>query len=108
MTDAWFSQEFAMNLVWFALLALLALLKIFAQRGLFRRTIISVWTGAIAFGAVCFGGFMAGLIVGQPGFVLLPLSVIGVVVTVSFGATLKPLRNTYWEAEARRTVAQDI
>jgi hypothetical protein len=108
MSDAWFSQEFAVSLVWFALLGLLASLRLFAQRGLFRRTIVSLWTVVIAFGTVCLGGFIAGLMLGQPGFVLLPLLVIGITVTATFSATLMPLKRTYWEAEARRTVAQDI
>ncbi len=108
MSEAWFSQEFALNLVWFALLAVLASVKVLAQRGLFRRAIVSLWTVVIAFGTVCLAAFMAGVILGQPGFVLLPLFVLGVTVTTTFIATLVPLKRTYWEAEDRRTVAQDI
>ncbi len=108
MADAWFSPEIAQNLRWLSLLSLTSLLVIPAKRGRHRGMIMTVWMGLIGFGVVCLSGLIVGLVLGQPGFVLRSLLVLGAVLTAVFGATLRPMRDEYTEAEARKTIAQDI
>jgi hypothetical protein len=108
MNDGWFSVEFSRKLVWFSLLSLLSVLSFYVERGRHRTLVLSIWTVALALGVLCLGACAVGLAVGQPSHVLRPLLVVGVVVTVVFGATFNSIRRTYQDAEIRKTIAQDI
>lgn len=108
MMEAWFSPEFAHNLKWLSYLSFLSLLLIPAERGLYRRAVVSTWFAAIALGVLCLGAFAAGRMQGQPDFVLSPLLVVGIVITAAFCGTLHALMNTYREVETRKIVAQDL
>ena len=108
MNEGWFSAGFSRNLVWFSLLSVLSVLSVYVERGRHRTLVLSVWTAAFALGAACLGAGMVGLFVGQPSHVFRPLLIVGVVVTVTFGATLNSIRHAYQDAEVRKTIAQDI
>jgi len=108
MNEGWFSVEFSRNLVWFSLLSLLSLMSFYVHRGRQRTLVLSIWMAMLALGVMCLGACGIGLAVGQPSHVLRPLLVVGVVVTVVFGATLNSIRRTYQDAELRKTIAQDI
>jgi hypothetical protein len=108
MNEAWFSVEFSRNLVWISLLSLLSGLGFYVERGRHRTLVFAVWTAMLALGVLCLGACAVGLAVGQPGHVFRPLLVVGVVVTVVFGATFISIRRTYQAAEVRKTIAQDI
>jgi hypothetical protein len=108
MNDGWFSVEFSRNFVWFSLLSLLSVLSLFVERGRHRTLVLSMWTAAFVLGVICLGACAVGLATGQPSHVLRPLLVVGVVVTVVFGATFDSIRRAYQEAELRKTIARDI
>jgi hypothetical protein len=108
MNEGWFSVEFSRNLVWFSLLSLLSLMSFYVHRGRQRTLVLSIWMAMLALGIMSLGACAIGLAVGQPSHVLRPLLVVGVVVTVVFGATFNLIRRTYQDAELRKTIAQDI
>jgi hypothetical protein len=108
MNDEWFSVEFSRKLVWFSFLSLLSLMSVYVQRGRHRTLVLSIWTAALVIGVGCLIGCAIGVGVGQPKHVFGPLLVVGVVVTVVFGATFDSVRRGYQEAELRKTLAQDI
>ena len=108
MNEEWFSAESSQNLVWFSLLSLLSAFSVFVERGRHRTLVLSIWAAAIALGVLCLGACAVGLAVGQPSHVFRPLLVVGVVVTVVFGATFDSIRRAYQDAELRKTIARDI
>ena len=108
MNDGWFSVESSRNLVWFSLLSLLSLMSFYVHRGRHRTLVLSIWTAVLAMGIICLVACAVGLAVGQPSHVFRPLLVVGVVVTVVFGATFDSIRRAYQEAELRKTIARDI
>jgi hypothetical protein len=108
MNDGWFSMESSRNFVWFSLLSLLSVLSVFVEKGRHRTLVLSIWTAAFALGVVCLAACVVGLAVGQPSHVFRPLLVVGVVLTVAFGATFNSIRRAYQDAELRKTIARDI
>jgi uncharacterized membrane protein YeiH len=108
MSDPWFSEEFAQNLVWLSFLGLLSLLALFPLQGRYRRAMTSIWTTAIILGGFCLGGFVLALAFGQPSHVWVPFLVMGVCLTGVFGGTYRAMNEGYREAELRKTVARDI
>jgi hypothetical protein len=108
MNEEWFSAESSRNLAWFSLLSLLSVLSVYVERGRHRTLVLSIWAAALALGVLCLGACAVGLAVGQPKHVFGPLLVVGVVMTVVFGATFDSIRRSYQDAELRKTIAQDI
>jgi CHASE2 domain-containing sensor protein len=108
MNDGWFSMEFSQNLKWFSLLSLLSLMSFSVRRGRHRTFVLCIWVTMLVLGVVCLGACAVALALGQPSHVFRPLLVVGVVVTVVFGATFAPIRRDYQEAELRKTIARDI
>ena len=108
MNEEWFSAESSRNLAWFSLLSLLSVLSVYVERGRHSTLVLSTWTVALALGVLCLGACAVGLAVGQPKHVFGPLLVLGVVMTVVFGATFDSIRRSYQDAELRKTIAQDI
>jgi hypothetical protein len=108
MNEEWFSAESSRNLAWFSLLSLLSVLSVYVERGRHRKLVLSIWTAALALGVLCLGACAVGLAVGQPKHVFGPLLVVGVVMTVVFGATFDSIRRSYQDAELRKTISQDI
>ena len=78
------------------------------ERGRHRTLVLSIWAAVFALGVLCLGACAVGLAVGQPRHVFGPLLVVGVVMTVVFGATFDSIRRAYQDAELRKTIAQDI
>jgi CHASE2 domain-containing sensor protein len=108
MNDGWFSAESGRNLVWFSLLSLLSLMSFYVHRGRHRTLVLSIWMAVLALGIICLGACAGALALGQPSHVVRPLLVVGVVVTVVFGATFDSTRRAYQDAELRKTIARDI
>lgn len=108
MNEGWSSAEFSRSLVWFSLLSVLSLMSFYVHRGRHRTLVLSIWAAVLALGVLCLGAVTVGLFVGQPSHVFRPLLIVGVVVTVTFGATFNSIRRAYQDAEVRKTIAQDI
>lgn len=106
--DSWFSEQFSHGFGWLALLSFLGFLGPYAQRGKHRRWVMGVWLVVLAFGCVCLVGAVAAAFVGQPAYVVRPLGVSGVVITVIFAGFYRTLRRAYRDAELRRMTARDI
>ena len=108
MPDSWFSVQTAEAFQWLALLSFFALLGPYATLGRRRTLVFAIWLTLLAFGCVCLAAAIAALALGQPGHVIKPLAVSGVVITVIFAGLYGTLRRAYQEAELRRMQAQDI
>ena len=108
MNEEWFSAESSRNLVWLSLLSVLSGLSVYVERGRHRSLVLSIWAAVFALGVLCLAACAVGLTVGQPSHVFRPLLVVGVVVTVSFGATFNSIRRAYQDAELCKTIARDI
>ena len=106
--DSWFSQEFSRAFAWLALLSVFALLGPYSLRGRRRRLVMTIWLALLGFGIVCLCAAIVAWRVGQPDYVIRPLAVSGVVITVIFSALYGTLRRAYQEAELRRIVARDL
>jgi uncharacterized membrane protein len=106
--DSWFSEEVSRSFAYLSLLSLMALLGPYAVRGRRRRLVFGVWAALIGFGVLCLCAALAAWWVGQPGFVVRPLAVSGVVITVIFAGLYRTLRLAYQEAELRRMTARDL
>ena len=106
--NAWFGPDVA---VWFSFLSLLSLVAVvepIAQRGKHRSVVMSVLRAALALGVVLLGFGAAALLLGQPWYVVFPLSFAGAVATVALLGGLHGVRRAYLAAEERRIVARDI
>ena len=108
MTDPWFSAETAPFFSFFALLAVLDSLGVWARQGRHRRLVEWTWNAAFGLGAL---GTIAGAVawlVGQPAHVWLTLAFVGGVTASVFFRTRLQVRRWYQEAELRQTVAADL
>jgi len=108
MADSWFSAETAQAFQWLALLSFFSLLGPYAALGRRRKLVTATWLILLAFGCVCLVAAIAAVVVGQPGHVIKPLAVSGVVITVIFAGLYGTLQRAYQEAELRRMSAQDL
>ena len=108
MTDAWFSMGVAENLKWLSFLSLFSLLVVFPLQGRYRPGVTSVWVAGLVVGGFCLSAFAVALAVQQPAYVLRPLFIMGIALTLAFAMTFGPMRRAYREAELRKTVARDI
>jgi hypothetical protein len=108
MTEPWFSSQLAPYFSLFSLLAAMASLQRFAERGTHRNLVLSSWYAAIGFGALMLVAALVGLTAGQPGFVVGTLAFTGAVVVAGFASHLPRLARLYREAELRGTIASDL
>ena len=106
--NAWFAPETARWFSFLSLLALLALVAPLAQQGKYKTLVTAVHAGAIALGLVFLAVTAVALFLQQPGYVVRPLLIVGVVVTVVFGATFPVMRRGYRDAEDRKIVARNL
>lgn len=106
--DSWFSEEFSRAFTWLALLSVFAWLGPYSLRGRRRKLVMTICLALLGFGIVCLGAAIVAWGVGQPGFVIRPLAVSGVVITAVFAGLYRTLTQAYQEAELRRIVARDL
>lgn len=106
--DSWFSEESSRAFAYLAFLSLFSLLGPYAVRGRRRKLVLGVWAALIGFGVLSLCAAIVAWRVGQPGFVVRPLAVSGVVITVIFAGFYRTLRNAYQEAELRKIAARDL
>ena len=108
MTEPWFSIDTARLFPFVSFLALLASLEIFAARGLYRRTVMAIGTGAVLLGAAVFIAGVFALLSGQPRFVSGPLLLTGFVLGATCIGGIFSLRKHYAAAELRKVSAADL
>jgi hypothetical protein len=79
-----------------------------SQKGVARTFVLTAWKCGIAFGLACLIATIIAIIVGQPWFVAMPLSVFGFVSAVVFSTTWPAARKRYDEVEIRRMASMDV
>jgi hypothetical protein len=108
MSAPWFSTEIAPFFSMFSLLAVLATLHAFAERGTRRTLVLSAWLGAIGVGGVLLSAAAIGTAVDQPAYVVRTLTLTGALVAAVFGVQLPDILRLYRAAELRGTIASDL
>jgi CHASE2 domain-containing sensor protein len=108
MTESWFAPDVARYFSLFSLLAVTAVLTVFARRGQYRSAVMAAGAALVAFGALFLIAGVVAWLLGQPRFVHGPLLLVGFVTTVVWSAGVKELRQLYAAAELRKMTAQDI
>lgn len=107
--SAWFDPEIAR---WFSLLSLLAIplsaLGPLAHQGKYKTLVSAVHAGAVALGLVVLAVAGLALSLEQPGYIVVPLFVVGAAVTIACGATFPVMRRAYRDAENRRIAARNL
>ena len=78
-----------------------------SQKGIARRIVLTTWKCCIVFGIACLMATVIALVVGQPWYVTMPLTVFGVVCTGIFGIIWPAARKRYDEFEIRRMTSMD-
>ena len=106
--NAWLAPEIARWFSFLSLLSILAVLAPVAQQGKYKTLVTAVYAAAVAVGL----GFLAvtgvALFTQQPGYVVFPLLLVGVVVSIVFGATFPVMRRAYRDAEDRKIAARNL
>ncbi len=108
MTTAWFEPGVA---IWFSFLSLFSLLSVlgpFAERGEHRKAVVGAFKGALGLGVVFLALTGAAALAEQPGYVIVPFLVCGVVLTAVFASTLPGIHRAYQQAEHRKMAAKDL
>jgi hypothetical protein len=106
--NAWWGPDAA---VWFSLLSLLACLAAldtFAQRGKYEALVTNVFAGAVALGGVFLILGSVALLLAQPWYVVFPLLLVGAVTAPAAYSSLRGARRAYRAAEERKIVAKNI
>ncbi|MGD8339244.1 MAG: hypothetical protein PVH89_00600 [Gammaproteobacteria bacterium] len=106
--NEWFGPEVAR---WFSLLSLMSLVaitSIWIQRGQHKKLVTGIYVVCLSIGGLFLGASVLARILEQPSYVVRPLLVTGIVVTVCFAATLPVMRKGYAEAEERKILAKDL
>jgi hypothetical protein len=108
MSAPWFSTDIAPFFSMFSLLAVLAMLEPYAQRGIRRTLVLSSWLVAIGAGGVLLLAAAVGAAVDQPAHVVRTLTLTGALVAAGFAFQLPEILRLYRAAELRGTIARDL
>jgi arginine exporter protein ArgO len=106
--NAWIEPNIAPWFSFLSLLSLLSLLAPLAQRGVHKTFVIGVYAAAVALGLICLGLTGVAVLSEQPPYVVLPLFVVGFILTVVFAATFPMTVHAYRDAEHRKIAAKDM
>jgi NhaP-type Na+/H+ or K+/H+ antiporter len=80
----------------------------YASLGRRRAIVVGGWIGIIVlYGLTGIAGVI-GLMTGQPEYVWVPLTITGIVISVVFGITMRPVLKEHARAELRRSIARDL
>jgi fatty acid desaturase len=93
--DPWFTPAVAPFFAFFALFSLLSLLEPFAKRGQYRRAVLAACTAAVAVGIALLFAAAVAYAQSQPPYVVLPLSLSGVLVTLGSAIGLDSVIQLY-------------
>ena len=107
MTE-WFSPQVG---PWFSLLSLLSLYSCTApwiSNGRHKTLVTGLYFAAIGLGLVFLGLGLVAKLLDQPGHVVGPLLLFGIVITVVFVSVMPAIFKGYAAAEQRKMVARDI
>ena len=108
MTDAWFSPQTAPYFSLFSLLAVAAVVEVWAKQGRHRRSVVGLWNASLGLAAIFLIAALSAWRLEQPAYVTLTLAVVGLLIGSVFLGTRRQIRGWYQEAELRRTIAADL
>ena len=108
MMEPWFTPETGRLFAMLSLLAFTATLEPLARQGRARSAVMTILAACIALGLALLAMAAVAGAIGQPGYVIRPLIVGGVVVTLPFSAAIAEARRIYNQAELRKTIASDL
>jgi hypothetical protein len=89
-------------------MSLAAITSIWIEKGQRKKLVMSIYGAAIAFGCLLFVAGAVARMLDQPAYVVGPLMLSGIVITVVFVATLPVVVNGYAKAEQRKMLAKDM
>lgn len=107
MSD-WFSPEVGRLFSLFSLLSLLALVAPWVQRGKHKALVTALYIAGLGLGVVLLVAGGVARWAEQPAYVVRPLSLAGLVITVVFAVMIGVVLKGYAEAEQRKMLARDI
>jgi len=105
---AWFEPDAARWFAFFSLVSLLALTAPLAERGRYKAWVVGADATAIVLGLVLLGLAGIAALGQQPGYVIRPLLISGLVLTVVCAAVVPVLLRAYRDADHRRIAAKDL
>jgi hypothetical protein len=107
--NPWWAPESSDLVLWLCLVGPLdGLLGWIASRGLHRRAFFAVWTGIlILYGVIGIGGVL-GLVLGQPPYIWVPLTTVGLAIAWLQWRLMEVMKYAYQQAELRRSIARDL
>ena len=108
MMEPWFAPETGRLFAMMSLLAFAATLEPLARQGRARGAVLATLASCIGLGLACVALAAVAAAIGQPRYVITPMIVAGVAVTLPFIAAFAEMRRIYNEAELRKTIASDL
>jgi arginine exporter protein ArgO len=108
MMEPWFAPETGRLFAMMSLLAFASTLEPLARQGRARAAVLTTFASCMALGLACVALAVVGALIGQPNYVIAPMIVAGVAVTLPFAAGFAEMRRIYSEAELRKTIASDL
>ena len=108
MMEPWFTPETGRLFAMLSLLAFAATLEPLARQGRARGAVMTIFAACVGLGLALLALAAVAGAIGQPGYVVRPLIVGGLVVALPFTAAFAEVRRIYNEAELRKTIASDL
>jgi hypothetical protein len=108
MIEPWFSQQVA---PWFAFLALFAsfsFLERYVKQGRHRTLVMTTFGLCAGVGGIFLAVAVIAKLSGQPGYVVFPFALSGVVMIYAYVDALLRARRQYTEVEMRKMAAGDL
>jgi hypothetical protein len=109
MIDAWWTPESSRFVGWLVWVGPLdGLLWWLAARGRQRAAFFVSWISIMILYAVIGIAGVLGLVLGQPDYIWVPLTTVGLVIAGLHWYLLRRMRGVYLQAELRKSVSQDL
>jgi hypothetical protein len=108
MMEPWFTPETERLFSMLLLLAFTATLEPLARQGRARAAVMTTFASCIGLGLALLALAAVAAESGQPGHVVRPLTIGGLVVTLLFATAFEEMRRIYNQVELRKTMASDL